>query len=133
MNELFPHTKKFNHVSSQDYHKITVNIPNDIFSQMMEDCLRTRPPITISHWIREAIVRKFNTGFTMKQEVRYAIMKELGEIRSDAVLPPKVATRSTRTEPDHGMHKYPGFIAGLRKNQFVWNLFRREHEMNGHE
>ena len=103
--------------------KYTINIPVDIYARITSICRERR--IHRSVWFREAIGQAFNMTHTTKELIDYEIMRRMGEINIGS-LPEKVTTSSARTETAHGARKYPGFIAGLRKNQFVYNLFRRE-------
>jgi hypothetical protein len=103
--------------------KYTINIPVDIYERITRICRERR--IHRSVWFRDAISKAFNMTHTTKELIDYEIMRRMGEINVGE-LPEKVTTSSARTEPDHMLHKYPGFIGGLRKNSFVYNLFRRE-------
>jgi hypothetical protein len=103
--------------------KYTINIPVDIYERITRICRERR--IHRSVWFRDAVNKSLNMTHTTKELIDYEIMRRMGEI-SLGDLPEKVTTSSARTEADHMMHKYPGFISGLRKNSFVYNLFRRE-------
>jgi hypothetical protein len=107
--------------------KYTINIPIDTYAKITKICRERR--IHRSVWFREAVGMAFNMTHTQKELIDYEIMRRMSMIDQKVSLgdlPEKVTTSSARTEPDHMMHKYPGFIGGLRKNSFVYNLFRRE-------
>lgn len=101
--------------------KYTINIPIDIYEKITKICRERR--IHRSVWFRDAVSKAMNMTHTTKELIDYEIMRRMGEIKLGD-LPEKVTTSSARTE--HTMHKYPGFISGLQKNPFVYNLFRRE-------
>ena len=103
--------------------KYTINIPVDIYEKITRICRERR--IHRSVWFRDAVNKALNMSHTTKELIDYEIMRRMGEIKIGE-LPEKVTTSSARTEHSHGMHKYPGFISGLQKNPFVYNLFRRE-------
>ena len=105
--------------------KYTINIPVDIYERITRICRERR--IHRSVWFRDAVNKTLNMAHTTKELIDYEIMRRMGEINVGD-LPEKVATSSARTESYHNMHKFPGFLGGLRKNTFVYNLFRREGE-----
>jgi hypothetical protein len=103
--------------------KYTINIPVDIYERITRICRERRMHRSV--WFRDAVNKSLNMTHTTKELIDYEIMRRMGEINIGE-LPEKVTTSSARTEPDHMMHKFPGFIGGLRRNPFVYNLFRRE-------
>jgi hypothetical protein len=112
---------QYNLTSKSGKVKYTVDIPFDTYTEITRICKERRIPRSI--WFRDAINRAFHTSYTTKQLIDYEIMRRLGDF-SPMKPPEKVTTSSARTS--HGFHKYPGFISGLQKNSFVYNLFRRE-------
>ena len=119
--------KKVNHnvIYDDKVVKYTINIPVDIYERITRICRERR--IHRSVWFRDAVNKTLNMAHTTKELIDYEIMRRMGEINVGD-LPEKVTTSSARTESDHNMHKFPGFLGGLRKNTFVYNLFRREGE-----
>ena len=103
--------------------KYTINIPIDIYEKITKICRERR--IHRSVWFRDAVNKSMNMTHTTKELIDYEIMRRMGEINLGE-LPEKVTTSSARTESAHDMHKYPGFVGGLKRNSFVYNLFRRE-------
>jgi hypothetical protein len=102
--------------------KYTINIPVDTYAKITEICRKRR--VHRSVWFREAIGTAFNMSHTTKELIDYEVMRRMGEINVGD-LPEKVEPSSVRTS-EHSFHKYPGFISGLQRNSFVYNLFRRE-------
>lgn len=125
--EMHEEVRKVNHnvIYDDKVVKYTINIPVDIYERITRICRERR--IHRSVWFRDAVNKALNMAHTTKELIDYEIMRRMGEINVGD-LPEKVTTSSARTEPDHMMHKFPGFMGGLRKNTFVYNLFRRETE-----
>jgi hypothetical protein len=129
-NELFPRKKNPNHISSLDYHKTTIDIPVDIYSKVLADCMKQHPPKCVKDWVIEAIAWRFNTHFTTKQLIDFEIGRRLASFEAEDLPPKVIPTGSVRPEANP-MHRYPGFVAGLLKDSFRFNKFRREVENRG--
>lgn len=123
----------YNEIYDSKVVKFTINIPVEHYDKITRLCMERR--IHRSVWVREAIERNFDLSYTTKQLIQYELMRHTGEIRQENHIPkvekfveePKeCTTSSSRTEPDHGYHRYPGFIGGLLRNAFVMNKVRQE-------
>jgi hypothetical protein len=108
--------------------KFTINIPIADYEKITKQCKERR--IHRSVWVREAIQRNFTLSHSTRELIQYEIMRHTGEIRQENHIPmvEKCTTSSARTQPDHGFHKFPGFIGGLMRNTFVMNKIRQEKE-----
>jgi hypothetical protein len=123
----------YNQIYDSKVVKFTINIPVEDYEKITRLCMERR--IHRSVWVREAIERNFDLSYTTKQLIQYEVMRHTGEIRQENHIPmveksmtasEKCTTSSSRTEPDHEYHKYPGFIGGLLRNPFVMNKVRQE-------
>jgi hypothetical protein len=131
----------YNEIYDSKVVKFTINVPIEDYEKITRLCRDRR--IHRSVWVREAITRNFDLSYTTKELIQYEIMRHTGEIRQDNHIPlmekykepaeqcnttpaEKCTTSSSRTEPDHGFHKFPGFVGGLLRNPFVMNKIEEE-------
>lgn len=110
--------------------KFTINIPLDDYERITKQCQERR--IHRAVWVREAITRNFDLSHTTKELIQYEIMRHTGDIKLQMPVPvaqhEECTTSSSRTEADHGYHRFPGFVGGLLRNPFVLNKVRHEKE-----
>lgn len=126
----------YNEIYGDKVVKFTINIPLEDYEKITRLCRERR--IHRSVWVREAIQRNFDLSHTTKELIQYELMRHTGQIRTENHIPlmekcsdvpaEKCTTSSSRTEVDHGYHKYPGFIGGLLRNPFVLNKINQEKE-----
>ena len=116
----------YNEIYDDKVVKFTINIPLDDYEKITRLCRERR--IHRSVWVREAISRNFDLSHTTRELIQYELMRHTGEIRQANHVPmvERCTTSSSRTEPDHGFHKFPGFVGGLLRNPFVLNKVRAE-------
>jgi hypothetical protein len=127
--------KEYNTTSDDKIKKFTLNIPLERYVRIIEACTANKPARPVGHWINEAIEARLNTTYSLKQMIQYEVMRHLGEIKAEPVakrVEKDVSVLSGNTAADHHFHKFPGSIAGLMKNQFVWNLWKKEKMLKKH-
>jgi hypothetical protein len=124
----------YNEIYGDKVVKFTINVPLGDYERITRLCMERR--IHRSVWVREAIVRNFDLSHTTRELIQYELMRHTGQIRQENHIPKmeknaemtaeKCTTSSSRTEVDHGFHKFPGFVGGLLRNPFVMNKIQEE-------